>query len=258
MTILHAQSVIASGPAILEITVNSSENDFSAFVRAGSPAFPVGEIRVFLANGVVIGSTSTSTPAMTLGSGWAVSSPLMRVIVASGSARIVGKGGVGGQGAEVTNVPLGNSCGGGGGGGGGTQVGDGGDAVSPGADGNPGTATAGGSGGAASDGASSGGNRAASNGAAGGPALEAPGADDVIDLEPASGATLELWGGGGGGAGGRAIGSNGSNGGAGGAPTQAGSTDESTLGTGGSAGANTIGSGTVNEVGPGTIDTDGP
>ncbi len=252
------------GSGAITVNITASVNDFvlknhaavaGAFASAGNGRV----VRVFLSNAVIIGSTSTSTAGFSTGSGWG-SNWTVDIIVASGSARIQGKGGVGGNGEHRTGG--GNPFFmGGGGGGAGTQVGGIGqptaNPIPPGTStqAGTGTATAGGTGGTCSttDGTTPTGSPTA--GGAGGAALEATSGGPNVLLKPAAGATLEVWGGGGGGGG--AFTTN--TGGAGGGPGLAGSAGGGSGGAGGAAGAkySTPGAATITETGPGTIDDRG-
>lgn len=239
----------SSSGLVISLSISANTDNYNIFNSAQSAGDPTRDgvtVNLTLDDTVIIGSTSTSNPAMTRGSGWGAMSTV-NILVPTGTARIVGMGGAGGDGSGEPG--KGSHEGGGGGGGGGSNVGAGGTGCENAGDGSNGTATAGGSGGTSNLNA---GNCTGTDGSAGGPALEAPNAGEDIDLRPSSGATLELWGGGGGGGGGGFT----FDGGNGGAPANAGSDTLSF--SGGAAGASTTGSGTVNQVGPGTIDTDGP
>lgn len=257
LTINNLTSFGGATTPVVQLTISSSTNDYNVCSAAQgtgvNPAVVAGGIvRVTLANGVVVGSTSTSTAGMvsgTCGSNWAQQWKI-EVLVPSGTARIQGKGGAGGRGSEGT-PGIDDTAGGGGGGGAGTQVGAGGaSAVNA---GNPGTATAGGTGGGGSPvGATS--PTAAVSGAVGGPALQATAGTNSpnIELRPASGATLQVHGGGGGGGGG----SGNNAGGNGGNPGQDGSAGAGpSPGSGGAHGPaySTPGTGQILEMGPGTI-----
>ena len=261
MAIAHFQSVTAGGLPIIKLVIAANTNNYNIFTAAGSPSAPGQEVWVTLNSGVIVGSTSTATPAMTRGTGWGASS-VVRIKVASGTGRIVGKGGAGGIGGAWWNgdakSPF-SRMGGGGGGGGGQQVGVGGVATAPATAGADGTAAAGGAGGVLGSASSISGTSPAGNGLVGGPALEAPDAGQNIELEPPGGTTLELWGAGGGAGGGGADSASSGNGGAGGAPANAGANGLGpSPGTGAAAGSNKIGAGAINNVGPGSIDEDGP
>ena len=252
---------LAGGSVPIELTISADTNDYDIFVAAGSPSDDNVEVWVHGGSGVVVGSTSVGSPGMTRGTGWGANS-VVRIKVASGTFRIAGKGPNGGSGASWWNGDVkspSSRMGGGGGGAGGATVGAGGAATSPATAGSTGTATAGGAGGSGSSAASVVGIVAAGNGSNGGPALEAPNSGEDIELEPAAGATIQLWGAGGSGGGGGASSSSQGDGGAGGAPANAGSNGTGpSPGTGGSAGASKSGSGTINNSGDGTVDEDGP
>lgn len=262
----------AGGKTIIEVTINSSQNDTNAFTAAdavGDPSANVGngEVHVFLGSGVTLGASATSTYGLRAGTGWGNGWKKVRVFVLAGTARIQGKGGNGGNG--ILQISAGSGQGGGGGGGAGTAVGTGGTAGAGATAGSPGSATAGGGGGA---GALAGGfiNLSAGNGQTGGGAILAESGANVpdIDLEPAIGATLQYWAGaGGGGGGGANTGAGVGSGGNGGGPGLAGAAGTGGNGNGGATGPGTggapgpkittPGTATINEVGPGTIDARG-
>lgn len=130
------------GGSPITLTISSSTNDYNMFTSAGSPAGVV-TVNLTIQSPAIVGSTSTSTPALTTGAGWAVGSTI-NITVNSG-ARIQGKGGQGGKGGEGL-IKESYYHGPGGGGGAGTQVGDGGlDGILDGThNGNAGTSEAGG------------------------------------------------------------------------------------------------------------------
>jgi len=265
----------AGGTGPVNLAITSSTNDYNICTAVQStgvnPATtPSGVVTITISNSVIVGSTSSSTPAMQTGdcgsswqSGWTVTI----VVAGTDSARIEGRGGDGGTaGCTVAFSSIG--AGGGGGGGAGTQGGSGGIGGSEvcgftpvGSEaGTDGTATTGGSGGTHRNGSESG--MFAFNpgdGDDGGDALEATDGGPDISLAPESGATLEVWGGGGGGGGGT-QGIPASDGGAGGNYGQNGTAGSG--GAPGSGGSNGLaysepGSASVVEVGPGTIDAVG-
>jgi len=79
---------------ILNITADTDE--YNIFTSAGSPALPVS-VLVNVASGVVVGSTSTSNPAMDTGTGWHSQSQLFM----TNDGLIAGAGGTGGIGGNV-------------------------------------------------------------------------------------------------------------------------------------------------------------
>lgn len=257
----------AGGPRIIMISVSSSTNDYVLYDVLSAAGHAPGSqtkaggrtiIQVTLSNAVIIGSTSTSTAGFrthdgdTYGAGWD-EADCQIIVGGTNTATIQGKGGVGGDGAEGIEG-LGGESGGGGGGGAGTQVGAGGTGGINADNGSPGTATAGGAGGAG-DAESGDEVVVATAGANGGIALEASSGGPNITLRPASGATLNVWGGGGGGGGG----GQGESGATGGNPGLDGGTGANGGGAGGTHGAaySTPGSATITETGPGTIDDRG-
>lgn len=252
--------------AMIELTVSASENDYVVFTEALAAATTRGpdedvgngEVIVYLDDSVVIGSTSTATGGLVTGSGWGAGWRV-RIIIRSGdSARIQGKGGVGGVG-RISNV-TGEAMGAGGGGAG-TQAGAGhvyGASQPDINDGQNGTATAGGAGGTSAVTIDADATAAAAGGV-GGPAIvvTADANAPPVTLEPESTATLEVWAGGGGGGGGGSGAS--ISGGAGGGPGLSGSTPGGTTpGAGGAAGSAYVQTGnTITEAGDGTIDARG-
>ena len=247
-----------NAPMDLIVNITGSTNDFVLKNHAAvSPYFAQPgrgrDVLVFLTSGVIVGSTSTSTAAFSTGSGWGSGWGSVQIIVASGSARIQGKGGAGGVGFQrgtlVESVCEAGGLRGGGGGGAGTQVGAGANAS-----GSSGTATAGGSGGTANPAGNC--NFALDgNGLPGGVALEATSGGPNVQLRPAAGQTLEVWGGGGGGGG---SSSGATAGGAGGGP----GLDGAAAASGSAGGAHgkaysTPGAATITEIGPGTVDDRG-
>ncbi|MDH4172145.1 MAG: hypothetical protein OEW90_05025 [Betaproteobacteria bacterium] len=86
-------SIGFSGAPTINITIGASTDDFNLFTAAGSPS---GRVNVVLtiAPGIELGSTSTATAGLVLGSGWNSGSKIQ--IVNGGT--IMGKGGKGGQG----------------------------------------------------------------------------------------------------------------------------------------------------------------
>lgn len=189
---VEAEEMLFDAPAadLADRTVTIDANDFNLNLRTAHdsiyPAPDGSETVTFTINaGVTVGSTSTSSPAIDVGT-WP-SGTTINLVLASG-ARIQGKGGAGGTGSYNTNngtagaaggtalytrkaISLNNSggifggggggggggssfrSGGGGGGGAGTQVGAGGPSPGsfPGSPGADGTADAGGAGGAGGD-----------------------------------------------------------------------------------------------------------
>ena len=186
------------GEPLIELSINADVNDYNIFTEAqnagGSfdPADNVtnGLVRIILQNGIKVGSTSTATHAMTRGTGWGTGWDVDVVVEGTNTARVVGKGGLGGNGGRNLNigppVNISGGKGGGGGGGGGTQVGAGGTAISTAVAGSAGTATAGGAGGAGA--AVPGSLITPTVGAVGGPAMEAPTLGEDIHLRPEAGA----------------------------------------------------------------------
>jgi len=249
----------AEGSPIVRIAIGSSTNGYvicSAIQAIGiDPATSVAGSAVFtLANGVIIGSTSTSTPALETGdcgSSWKSANWELRIVVAgTDSARIQGRGGNAGAGRDraISDCGVSSTTAGGGGGGAGSNAGSG---ASLG--GSDGTATSGGAGGTSNP-VGTIDCSAAQNGQDGGDAIEATDGAPNLILAPESGATLEVWGGGGGGGGNNDASP--FTGGAGGSPGMPGG---ATPGGGTSPGDNGLayfepGSASVIEAGPGTID----
>lgn len=243
----------------ISLVIGSSVNNYNIFssAAAASPSFPPslnvtrGLITIQISNGVVVGSTSTATPAMRSSGGWG-SGWEIEIIVGSGSARIQGAGGDGGEG----NAQPSTACGSGGGGAGTSPGGSRVYAGSPGGfPGGSGTATSGGAGASGLQ-VFSGTGGLPQNGYPGGPALEASSGGPNIYLRPASGATLQVWGGGGGGGGSgssNAAGNGGDPGLDGLAPPFGGSTVGGVHGKAYSL----PGSAAIIEAGPGTIDDRG-
>lgn len=81
----------------INLTISASANNVNLFTLAGSPAGIVA-LTVTINAGVVVGSTSTASPALTTGSGWAAGSTI--TIVNNGT--VEGMGGAGGAGAPGT------------------------------------------------------------------------------------------------------------------------------------------------------------
>lgn len=234
---------------LIELSIPSSANDYNIFTAASAIGEPdrnvrSGVVRVTLADGVVVGSTSSSTPGMQSGSGWGTGWSIEIIVGSGNSARIQGAGGAGGFGDVIELLPT-PRIRGGGGGGAGTVVGAGGSAL-----GSDGTATSGGLGGSNAESGTVAIPR--TDGVAGGVAIEATDGGPDITLAPESTATLEVWSGGGGGGG---SSSNSFAGGAGGDPGQAG-VSATVGGAGGAAGVaySEPGSASIIEGGAGTID----
>lgn len=255
MGFMIARGGAAARSVGLSIGVSTNNYDVAAAVAAAGRSIAQTGLNVVIsiANGVIVGSTSTSVAALRTNSGWGAGPPV-RIIVPSGSARIQGRGGNGGSGLQrgtTGDSPCDTPGGlrGGGGGGAGTNGGTGGSAS-----GGAGTASGGGSGGTNAPSGTC--NYALeTTGGTGGPAIEATSGGPSIVLEPASGATLEVWGGGGGGGGSNTAGGAG---GAGGGP----GLDGANAASGNPGGAHgkaysTPGAATITEAGAGTIDDRG-
>lgn len=167
------------------VTISSNTNDYNLYNALGNPGQPV-TVELTINNGVVVGSTSAGSPALTTGSLPAGSS-----VTIINNGRIQGKGGKGGNGgtayAQVGEsgqpggsalemmVPTtinnvnGQIWGGGGGGGGGAAMGDCYGHTPDGSGGGGGAGTQAGAGGTtAGDGARNGEPGTAMNGGAGG------------------------------------------------------------------------------------------
>ena len=95
----------ASSSATINITISSNTNNYNLWNSKGG-AYSAGNttINVTINSGVTIGSTSTGTYAFDTGTGWASGDTI--TIINNGIVK--GKGGNGGDGADVTN----NSSGG--------------------------------------------------------------------------------------------------------------------------------------------------
>ena len=117
-------------PTIVNLTISSNTQDYNIFTAAGSPSTPAA-VTLTINSGVTVGSTSTSTAALTTGS-----FPSGSTITIVNNGTIVGKGGVGGAGNYgdgvagapggpafqalfAVNITNNGTIGGGGGGGGG-------------------------------------------------------------------------------------------------------------------------------------------
>jgi hypothetical protein len=124
----------SNGRRIYLVTLNTGKSDFNLYTHVGSPSGVVCDVTVNINSGIVVYSTSTSTPAFTTGSGWGSTTTI--AIINNGY--ILGIGGAGGAGSTIAgnagnsggnalsltnNVTITNASGfiysGGGGGGGG-------------------------------------------------------------------------------------------------------------------------------------------
>ncbi len=183
---------LPTGAASAGYTYNSNQNNVDVHADFGSPVGVVA-VSVSVAPGVIIGSTSTSNPAMDC-SGFASGSTI--TIINHG--RIQGAGGAGGRGHDGSLIGMIATLerGGGGGGGAGSNPGAGGVATAPAVSGTAGTTEAGGGGGASSIEVFTL-YTLGSIGAAGGIALTTGALATTIDNGDG-----EIWGGGGGGGGG--------------------------------------------------------
>jgi hypothetical protein len=132
--------VAAAGGGTINLTISSSVNDYNLFTAAGSPAGVV-TVNLTIQSPAIVGSTSTSTPGLTTGAGWAGGSAI--TITVNSGARIQGKGGNGGHG-ESYLVKSVQNYGQGGGGGAGSQPGSKGIGGDNNSNGNDGTTEAGG------------------------------------------------------------------------------------------------------------------
>lgn len=183
---------------VLNQVISSNQTNYNIYIAAGSPLIS-STVTVTVNMGVVIGSSSTSLPAMDTGTGWAAGSTITFVSMAGTIEGAGGSGGLGGTFRVTTGVPGSNGgialnmqwpvtmtsvtgiiAGGAGGGGGGGWGGNGtvsnggaggggaGVIVGPGGAGNDGTQTAGGTGNA---GFSGGGYTGGAGGNGGNPGL---------------------------------------------------------------------------------------
>jgi hypothetical protein len=89
---------------IVTITITTSSNDVSLTSLLNPTTYNVPyDVNLVINNGVVIGSTSTSTPALDIGTGWNAGT----IITINNYGSIVGKGGAGGAGADAyQSVPY--------------------------------------------------------------------------------------------------------------------------------------------------------
>jgi hypothetical protein len=92
---MHLVGFGSGGNRRIAITYTADANNVNVFSAAGSPTDPV-DVVVTVNSGIVIGSTSTGTPAFTTGSGWNINSSLEL----HNSGTICGRGGAGGSGGS--------------------------------------------------------------------------------------------------------------------------------------------------------------
>lgn len=81
----------------IDLVISATTTEYNIRTEAGSPAYPT-IINVTIDSGVTVGSTTTSNPAIDTGTGW----PAGTIIKLVNNGTIVGKGGAGGDGADVT------------------------------------------------------------------------------------------------------------------------------------------------------------
>ena len=79
------------------MTINSDTNNYNIYNALGYPTSPV-HIKLIINPGVVVGSTSTSQPALTTGN-----LPVGSSVTIINNGSIVGKGGDGGKGKTLAN-----------------------------------------------------------------------------------------------------------------------------------------------------------
>jgi hypothetical protein len=100
------QMMLAGSYRRINLTVAANTRDYNIFTQAGSPATDV-DVYVTVNSGIIIGSTSTATPALTTGSGWTQRSRIFLI----NNGTIMGRGGAGGIGGSNGNG-FGGSAGG--------------------------------------------------------------------------------------------------------------------------------------------------
>lgn len=171
------------------LVLGASENDVDVFARLNSPAYAFTGY-IYVLPGVVIGSSSSTTPGMDF-TGFIAGSSFQLI----NEGRISGAGGAGGAGGDAYAGSA--QVGAGGGGGAGTVVGAGGTATSPATAGSAGTDSTGGAHGTSAIAGGSPAFKATEEGENGGDAI----ASALVTLSIIN-ANGEIWGGGGGGVGG--------------------------------------------------------
>lgn len=93
------------GGTPINLTISGNTQNYNLFIAAGSPATPV-DVTLTINDGIIVGSSSISNPALRTGTGWHASSTI--TIIFSGTATLSGKGGNGGVGAGCGNYTGGN------------------------------------------------------------------------------------------------------------------------------------------------------
>ena len=93
-----------SGPEILQLTITSNTTNYNIYNALNSPASPVN-VTLTINSGVVVGSTSISSPALTTGN-----LPAGSEVTIINNGYILGKGGNGGNypGGQTSGLPGGN------------------------------------------------------------------------------------------------------------------------------------------------------
>lgn len=83
----------------VNLTISANTSNYNIFTAAGSPAVPAN-VTVTVNPGIFVYGTSTATPALSTGSGWAVGSTITLV----NNGNIIGSGGIGGYTSSNGNV----------------------------------------------------------------------------------------------------------------------------------------------------------
>lgn len=224
MTILFGTTSSLNRSINLYVTGDAYDYNVFDIASTASPGFlpsrnvSNSSVNVIVSSGVIIGCSSTLQYAFEVGTGWG-SGWSLNLILQSGSARIQGCGGNGGNGRRVAQIgPSGNVYNGSGGGGAG-QFGGGSSSAGPdfGNPGATGTSTAGGAGasGEVFYAGSLLGTVAATAGGDGGYAIHIPTGAPTLNIRAENSSTWEIWGGGGGGGGRNDTGAAGTGGGPG-------------------------------------------
>jgi len=79
------------------VTINTNKSDFNLYTHVGSPSGINCDVTVTIGTGIVIHSTSASSPAFTTGTGWGSTTTIAVV----NNGYILGMGGAGGAGSTV-------------------------------------------------------------------------------------------------------------------------------------------------------------
>lgn len=87
------QMFVGGGITPVSLTISSDTANYNIFTSAGSPTVPVA-VTLTINASINVSSTSTSTYALDTGTGWATGS----TITIANSGKIIGKGGLGGDG----------------------------------------------------------------------------------------------------------------------------------------------------------------